>query len=508
MENIVLEARNITKYFPGILANDHINFDLYSKEVHTLLGENGAGKTTLVNIFDGLYYPNEGEVYVNGKIANINSPLDAMKFGIGMIHQHFMLVDTLTVVENVVLGFQKQGFRLDNNSIVKKIQEISEQYNLKVNPYAKIWQLSVGEQQRVEIIKMLYRGANILILDEPTAVLTPQEIDSLFLIINKIKSDGKSVIFISHKLEEVLKVSDRITVLKKGKVVGTVNKEHATEKELALMMVGREVLFRFDRKPTADGKDILKIENLEGYNDRGVKRLKGVNLTVKSGEIFGIAGVAGNGQEELAESITGLRKSSKGKIFIGSCESTNLLPSRILKKGVNYIPADRIRTGLIPNLSSVDNAILRCYMRKPISNTFTVNFTKAKDYANKIITEFNIMVPRLDAPVKLLSGGNMQKLLLAREILEEPILLIAVHPTRGLDIGATELVRKKLIEARDKGAAVLLISEDLDEIIMLSDRIGVIYDGKIVGLVDSKNAQINNIGLMMGGSKNLNVQKG
>jgi simple sugar transport system ATP-binding protein len=507
MENIVLEAKSITKYFPGILANDHINFDLFGREVHTLLGENGAGKTTLVNIFDGLYYPNEGEVYVNGKITNINSPLDAMKLGIGMIHQHFMLVDTLTVVENVVLGFQKQGFRIDNNRIVKKVQEISEQYNLKINPYAKIWQLSVGEQQRVEIIKMLYRGANILILDEPTAVLTPQESDSLFLIINKIRSDGKSVIFISHKLEEVLKVSDRITVLKKGRVVGTVSKEHATEKELTLMMVGREVLFRFDRKPIADGKDILKIENLEGYNDRGVKTLKGINLTVKSGEIFGIAGVAGNGQEELAESITGLRKSSKGKIFIDSCDMTNLLPYKMLKKGVNYIPADRIRTGLIPNLSSVENAILRCYTRKPVSKNFTLDFTKAKDYANKIITEFNIMVPRLYAPVKLLSGGNMQKLLLAREILEDPILLIAVHPTRGLDIGATEFVRKKLIEARDKGAAVLLISEDLDEILMISDRIGVIYDGRIVGLVDSKNAQINDIGLMMGGSKNLNVEK-
>ncbi|NCQ53464.1 MAG: ABC transporter ATP-binding protein [Caldiserica bacterium] len=507
MENIVLEAKSITKYFPGVLANDHINFDLYKGEIHSLLGENGAGKTTLMNIFDGIYSPNEGDIFIEGKHVNIRSAFDAMKLGIGMIHQHFMLVDTLTVLENVILGLQKQGFLIDKADVIKKIKGISDKYDFKLNPNAKIWQLSVGEQQRVEIIKMLYKGANILILDEPTAVLTPQESEVLFGILKQIKSEGKPIIFISHKLEEVMEISDRITVLRKGKVVGTVNKEDVSQKDLALMMIGREILFRLERKPLKMGREILKVDNLEGYSDRGIKTLREVSFNVHSGEIFGIAGVAGNGQEELAESITGLRKSSKGKIFIDSCDMTNLLPYKMLKKGVNYIPADRIRTGLIPNLSSVENAILRCYTRKPVSKNFTLDFTKAKDYANKIITEFNIMVPRLYAPVKLLSGGNMQKLLLAREILEDPILLIAVHPTRGLDIGATEIVRKKLIEARDKGAAVLLISEDLDEILMISDRIGVIYDGRIVGLVDSKNAQINDIGLMMGGSKNLNVEK-
>ncbi|NCO28482.1 MAG: heme ABC transporter ATP-binding protein [Caldiserica bacterium CG_4_8_14_3_um_filter_35_18] len=507
MENIVLEAKSITKYFPGVLANDHINFDLYKGEIHSLLGENGAGKTTLMNIFDGIYSPNEGDIFIEGKHVNIRSAFDAMKLGIGMIHQHFMLVDTLTVLENVILGLQKQGFLIDKADVIKKIKGISDKYDFKLNPNAKIWQLSVGEQQRVEIIKMLYKGANILILDEPTAVLTPQESEVLFGILKQIKSEGKPIIFISHKLEEVMEISDRITVLRKGKVVGTVNKEDVSQKDLALMMIGREILFRLERKPLKMGREILKVDNLEGYSDRGIKTLREVSFNVHSGEIFGIAGVAGNGQEELAESITGLRKSSKGKIFIDSCDMTNLLPYKMLKKGVNYIPADRIRTGLIPNLSSVENAILRCYTRKPVSKNFTLDFTKAKDYANKIITEFNIMVPRLYAPVKLLSGGNMQKLLLAREILEDPILLIAVHPTRGLDIGATEFVRKKLIEARDKGAAVLLISEDLDEILMISDRIGVIYDGRIVGLVDSKNAQINDIGLMMGGSKNLNVEK-
>jgi simple sugar transport system ATP-binding protein len=507
VKRVVLEAKNITKHFPGVLANDRVNFDLYEGEVHTLLGENGAGKTTLMNIFDGLYYPNEGSIYVNDKIASINSPLDAMKLGIGMIHQNFMLVDTLTVTENIVLGFQKQSFLIDKKSIAKKITEISEQYNLNVNPSAKIWQLSVGEQQRVEIIKMLYRGANILILDEPTAVLTPQEIDSLFSILNKIISDGKSIVFISHKLEEVLKVSDRITVLKKGKVVGTVNKIDTSGKDLAQMMVGREVLLRFERGPVNSKKETLKIENLEGYNNRGIKTLKGLSLTVKSGEIFGIAGVAGNGQEELAEVITGLRKASSGKVILDQEEITNLIPSKVLDKKVSYIPADRLRTGLVPTLSSVENAILRCYKRNPIGNGFVVDFAKAEKYTNNLITEFNISVPKIDAPVKLLSGGNLQKLLLAREIKENPVLLIAVHPTRGLDIGATEFVRKKLVEARDNGTAVLLISEDLDELLMIADRIGVMYGGKIVGVVEGKNAKINEIGLMMGGSKVTNTER-
>jgi len=501
MGKVVLEAKNITKHFPGVLANDHINFDLYEGEVHTLLGENGAGKTTLMNIFDGIYYPNEGEVYLNGKIASINSPLDAMKLGIGMIHQLFMLVDTLTVTENIVLGFQKQGIAINTNTINKKITDISEQYNLAISPSAKIWQLSVGEQQRVEIIKMLYRGANVLILDEPTAVLTPQEIDSLFSIINKIKADNKSIVFISHKLEEVLSISDRITVLKKGKVVGTVNKNNTSENDLAQMMVGREVLSRFDRKPVDHKTEVLKIEKLEGYNNRGMKILRGVNLAVMSGEIFGIAGVAGNGQEELAEIITGIRKASSGKVILDQEEITNMAPNEVLNRKVNYIPSDRLRTGLVATLSSIENAILRCYKRNPVGNKFLVNYVEAEKFSSNLINEFNISVPKRDAPVKLLSGGNMQKLLLAREIVEKPTLLIAVHPTMGLDIGATEFVRKKLIEARDKGTAVLLISEDLDELLMIADRIGVMYDGKIVGIFEGKNAEINEIGLMMGGSK-------
>lgn len=495
-----MEAKNITKYFPGVLANDHINFELYKGEIHTLLGENGAGKTTLMNIFDGIYFPNEGEIYLERSHVQIRSPFDAMRLGIGMIHQHFMLVDTLTVLENVVLGLQNQHFLINKSDVAKKIKEVSERYNFKVNPNAKIWQLSVGEQQRVEIIKTLFRGAKILILDEPTAVLTPQESRALFGILNQLKSDGKSIIFISHKLEEVLEISDRITVLRKGKVVGTVNTDSVTEKDLALMMIGREVLFRLERKPLKIGGVVLKIDNLEGYNDRGIKTVRGISFNVHSGEIFGIAGVAGNGQEELAEIITGLRKATAGRVLVNECSITNLSPCNISKKGVNYIPSDRLKFGLIPGLSSIENAILRCYQRKPLSNGFIINYLKAKEYTDNLIQEFNIMVPRAGSPVKLLSGGNMQKLLLAREISEKPLLLIAVHPTRGLDVGATEFIRRKLLEARDNGTSVLLISEDLDEIRMISDRIGVIYEGKIKGIVDTERADINEIGLMMGGS--------
>ena len=501
MENIALKAEDITKYFPGVLANDHINFDLYKCEIHTLLGENGAGKTTLMNIFDGIYSPNEGDIFIEGKHVNIRSPFDAMGLGIGMIHQHFMLVDTLTVIENVVLGLQNQGFIVDKTNIAKRIKEISEKYNFKVNPYSRIWQLSVGEQQKVEIIKMLFRGAKILILDEPTAVLTPQESEVLFGILGQIKSDGKSIIFISHKLEEVLEVSDRITVLRKGRVVGTVDKGNVTQRDLATMMIGREVLFNLEKKPLKIGKAVLKIERLEGYNDRGIKTLGGVEFTVHSGEIFGIAGVAGNGQEELAEIITGLRKTSKGKIYVENQEITNSPTYDILKKGISYIPSDRLKVGLVPNLSSVENSILKCYNKEPISHGLIMNYSGAREYADILIEEFNVMVPMINAPVKLLSGGNLQKLLLAREISEKPILLIAVHPTRGLDVGATEFVRKKLLETRDNGTAVLLISEDLDELLMISDRIGIIYEGKIVGIVKPGEVDIKEIGLMMGGSQ-------
>jgi simple sugar transport system ATP-binding protein len=508
MAKIVLQAKNISKHFPGVLANDHINFDLRKGEIHTLLGENGAGKTTLMNILDGIYYPDEGEIYLDGKRVDIHSPLDAIKCGIGMIHQHFMLVDTLTVLGNVVLGLESQGFYLNKKEIAKKIKEISNNYNLDINPYIKIWQLSVGEQQRVEIIKTLLRGVKILILDEPTAVLTPQESDTLFEILRRMVEEGKSIIFISHKLDEVMKISDRITVLTKGKLAGTVNTKEINQKELARMMVGREVLFKLDKKPLNRKGEILKIENLETYNDKGIKILKGINLTIHGGEIFGLAGVSGNGQKELAEVISGLRRATRGKVCIKGENVTNFYPRVISKKGINYIPPDRFKVGLVSNLSSVENAILRRYDREPISRGIFLDYEEADKYTRELINEFNIMVPREDAPIKLLSGGNLQKLLLAREIAEEPALLIAVHPTRGLDVGATEFIRKKLLEERDKGVAILLISEDLEEILMISDRIGVIYEGEIIGIVDIDYADINEIGLMMAGVHKKSLVKG
>jgi len=499
-EEIILQTRNITKRFPGVLANDHINFDLRKGEIHTLLGENGAGKSTLMNILDGIYHPNEGEIYINGKLANIRSPFDSMKYGIGMIHQHFMLVDTLTVLENVILGLKDQKFFINKQEIASKILEISDKYKFDLKPFSKIWQLSVGEQQRVEIVKMLFRGANILILDEPTAVLTPQESEALFEILKQMKKEGKSIIFISHKLNEVMEISDRITVLRKGKVVGTVRKDETSPTELAKMMVGREVLFRLERKPYKKGKEILRVENLETFNDRGIKILNKVSFSIHSGEIFGIAGVAGNGQKELAQVITGLRPATGGKVYLSGNDITNKHPLHIANMGTNYIPPDRLKVGLVPNLSSIENAILRRYRKPPIGSHGLINYKNAKKYAEDLIERFNIMVPRIDAPVKLLSGGNMQKLLLAREISEDPVLLIAVHPTRGLDVGATEFIRKKLLEVRDQGMAVLLISEDLDEILMISDRIGVMFEGRITGIVDAQNADVRKIGLLMAGS--------
>lgn len=499
MDKIIVQTKGITKYFPGVLANDHIDFELKKGEIHTLLGENGAGKSTLMNILDGIYHPDKGEIYIKGNKVHIQSPFDAMTNSIGMIHQHFMLVDTLTVLENVALGLKSQGFYLRKPEIANQIKQISQKYHFNINPYSKIWQLSVGEQQRVEIIKTLFRGAEILILDEPTAVLTPQESNDLFKILKELVKEGKSIIFISHKLDEVMEISDRITVLRKGKVVGTVNKKDVTKSHLAKMMVGREVLFSLERKPLKRKGEVLKVKELEAYNDKGVKALKKISFTVAAGEIFGIAGISGNGQKILAQVITGLRRVTNGKVILNGKDITNASPKAITSSGVNYIPPDRLKVGLIPNLNTVENAILRSYDREPISKRNFIDYEKATGYTKSLITKFNIMVPKIDVPVKLLSGGNMQKLLLAREIAEEPKLLIAVHPTRGLDVGATEFIRKQLLKERDKGLAVLLISEDLDEILMVSDRIGVIYEGQIMDVINIEDAERNKIGLLMAG---------
>jgi ABC-type uncharacterized transport system ATPase subunit len=496
----MLVMNNITKRFPGIVANDHVNFELRKGEIHTLLGENGAGKSTLMNVLDGIYYPDDGEITIEGKRVDLRSPLDSMKHGIGMIHQHFMLVESLSVIENVVLGLESQGFYIDKKAVAGKIEAIARKYGFRVDPYAKIWQLSVGEQQRVEIIKTLFKGARILILDEPTAVLTPQESEELFGILREMKSEGKSIVFISHKLGEVMSVSDRITVLQKGRLVGTVDTAAITERELAKMMIGRDVLFRLERKETSEGPEVLKVEGAQAFNDRGIVALNKLVITVHGGEIMGVAGVAGNGQVELAECITGLRHLMGGHVLVEGVDMTNASPCAIASAGVNYIPADRLGVGLVPNLSTVENAMLRKYKQDPMCRRTFIDYGAACTYADGLIEKFDIAVPLKNAPVKVLSGGNMQKLLLAREIEENPKLLIAEHPTRGLDVGATEFVRKTLLEQRDHGVAVLLISEDLDEILMVADRVAVMYEGRIVGIVNAHHVDIAQIGLMMAGA--------
>ena len=499
-DELMLVMNGITKRFPGIVANDRVAFELRRGEIHALLGENGAGKSTLMNILDGIYYPDEGEILIDGKRVDLRSPLDSMKHGIGMIHQHFMLVDSLTVIENVILGLESQGFLVNQRQVARQIEEIARKYNFRVDPYARIWQLSVGEQQRVEIIKMLFRGARILILDEPTAVLTPQESQELFGILREMKSEGKSIVFISHKLSEVMAVSDRITVLRKGRVIGMVDTAAMTEAQLARMMIGRDVLFRLERRPREQGPEVLKVENAKARSDRGLTALDGLSLTVHAGEILGIAGVAGNGQLELAECIAGLRRLAEGRVIVGGADVTNAAPCTVMAAGVAYIPADRLGVGLVPNLSTVDNAILHKYRQAGMCRGGFVDYGAACTYADTLIERFDISVPLAQAPVKVLSGGNMQKLLLAREIDQQPRLLIAEHPTRGLDVGATEFVHKTLLAQRDQGVAVLLISEDLDEILMVADRVAVMYEGRIMGILDAHDADIEQIGLMMAGA--------
>jgi len=408
------------------------------------LGENGAGKTTFMNILYGIYMPTKGEILINDKPVQIKTPLDAINNGIGMIHQHFMLVEPLSVLENIVLGLKNQGIAVDRKAVKKKLKEIAELYSLEVNPDKKIWQLSVGEQQKVEIIKVLFRGANILILDEPTAVLRPQETEPLFDILRKMKKDGKAIIFITHKLDEVVK---------------TVDKGSVTKKQLAEMMVGRAVLFDFEKKEKKAKETLLSVENLDVYSaQQGIKVVEDVNFTVKKGEILGIAGISGNGQQAIVQTIAGLRRATKGKIIFEGKDITNKSPRYVAQIGINYIPADRIGMGLASDLSCIDNAIMRNYYKKPISSNWIINYKKSEEHTRRIVDMFNIAVADIFAPIKLLSGGNMQKLLFARELFENPKLLIASYPTRGLDIASTEFVRKQMLKIRDEDMSVILIS--------------------------------------------------
>ncbi len=495
-----LEMRGITKRFPGVLANYHVDFDVMSGEVHALLGENGAGKSTLMKILYGMYRPDEGEILLNGKPVSISSPIDAINLGIGMIHQHFMLVQTLTVAENVVLGLpSSRGPLTDLDRVSKRILELAAIYSLKIDPSAYIWQLSVGQQQRVEIIKALYRGAALLILDEPTAVLTPQEVDELFVIMNQMVKDGHALIFISHKLHEVVEISNRVTVLRDGRKIGTRLTSETTKQDLANWMVGREVGFAPDRGHVELGEIRLQLDHVSCGSDRGTPGLRDVCLEVRSGEILGIAGVSGNGQRELAETITGLRKITEGRVFLEGKDVTGLAPGELTNRMLSYIPEERMRDGMIKEFSVSENMILREHQKMPYSHSGFLHLRDIARHTDELILKFDVKTPSRDTLAKNLSGGNIQKVVLARELSRNPRTIVAAQPTRGLDIGATEYVRKQLLVERNKGTAILLISEDLDEILTLSDRIAVIYEGQIMDIVSYETATPQKLGLLMAG---------
>jgi ABC-type uncharacterized transport system ATPase subunit len=502
-----VEMRGIVKRFPGVVANDGVDLRVYPGEIHALLGENGAGKSTLMNVLAGLYRPDEGEIFVQGRAADIRSPRDATRLGIGMVHQHFMLVQPHTVAENIILGLPTPRFRLDMNRVVQEIRALSTRYGLQVDPEAYIWQLSVGEQQRVEILKMLYRGAEVLILDEPTAVLTPQESEDLGLTLSQMAEEGKALIFITHKLDEVMAFSDRVTVLRRGKNVANLVTRETTKRELAREMVGREVVFRIDRSDYQvldsvrdDCRPMLVVEELHALNDKGLSALRGVSFTVKECEILGVAGVAGNGQRELAEVITGLRPATGGRIFLDGKDVTNQRPRRAIDLGLSHIPEDRMHTGLIANMSVTDNLVLKDYRRPPLSRLGFLIQRALNSFSDRLIQEYEIATPSRETLVKGLSGGNLQKAILAREITAGGDLMVAVHPTRGLDIGATEWVQRRLLQQRQQGAAILLISEDLDELLAISDRVAVIYEGRIMGVLPAEGADVEELGLMMAGT--------
>jgi len=495
-----LEMRGITKRFPGVLANNRVDFDVLSGEVHALLGENGAGKSTLMKILYGLYQPDEGEIRLNGEAATIHSPADAIHLGIGMIHQHFMLVPTLTVTENVALGLKSsRGLRTDLDRVKARIVELAGLYGLQVDPDAYVWQLSVGQQQRVEILKALYRGAALLILDEPTAVLTPQEVDEFFVTLQQMKRDGHALIFISHKLHEVLQLCNRVTVLRDGQAIDTKLIEGSTKQQLAEMMVGRPLGMQPPKKPVETKEVRLSLRDVEALNDRGRTALRGVSFEVRAGEIVGLAGVSGNGQRTLAEVIAGLRPSTAGEVALGGRNITGQRPRQIMDLGLSYIPEERMKDGMIRDFNIAENIILREFDRPPYSRLGFLNRGTIQSNSRQLVKEFSVKTPSLETPAKNLSGGNIQKVILAREISRGPQVIVAAQPTRGLDIGATEYVHSRLLEQRELGTATLLISEDLDEILALSDRILVIFEGRIMGDVPRAEATAEKLGLMMAG---------
>lgn len=506
--NYVLEASGITKNFPGVLANDKVDFNLKPGEVHALLGENGAGKSTLMNILYGLYQPNEGEIKVNGNAISLTSPKDAIIHGIGMVHQHFMLIPVFSVTENIMLGSETDHQKAINNSPLAKLErqtvsdlvkELSNKYNLSIDPTAIVGELPVGVQQRVEIVKALYRKASILILDEPTAVLTPQEAEDLFVIVNELKNQGVSIIFISHKLKEVLAIADRITVMRGGKVVGHTTPQESNEQQLAEMMVGREVILTVDKEPSQPKDDVLIVENLFVSDQRELESVQDVTFTVRAGEILGIAGVQGNGQTELAEALSGLRKADKGKATLAGVDITHSTPRHITDTGLAHIPEDRQKHGLVLNYTIADNLVLCDYFKTPFSKNGMLEQTAIDLNARKLIDDFDVRTPSPYVAAGKLSGGNQQKVIVARELSRGVKLVIANQPTRGLDVGSIEYIHQQIVNMRDAGTAVLLISAELDEIIALSDRIAVMYRGKIVTVVEANTVSKEQLGLWMAG---------
>ena len=497
----LLEMRNITKAFPGVLANDDVSFDVHAGEVHTLLGENGAGKSTLMKILFGLYQADSGEIRLRGEPTPISSPTSAIEHRVGMVHQHFMLVPTLTVAENVALGLpSSRGFLTDLDAVSERIVEISERYGLSVDPGVEVWKLSVGERQRVEIIKALYRDAELLVLDEPTAVLTPQEVDDLFVILRQMTAEGTGIVFISHKLHEVMELSDRITVLRNGSVTGHTTPAESNRQLLAEMMVGREVKLAPDKPPLDSGDVRLKLRNVIVKGDRGTVAVDTVDLDVRAGEILGIAGVSGNGQRELAETIAGLRPLESGVVELEEVDLTRASPAQTRGSGLSYVPEERMRDGAVGEFDVSENLLLINHADERFLRGGLFNFDAIKEHCQKLVDSFDVKTPSLATPTSSLSGGNIQKLIMARELESQPRVLLAAQPTRGVDIGAAEYIHDQLIKQRGEGVAIVMISEDLDEILGLADRIAVMFDGKIVKIVDRDSATKEELGLAMAGA--------
>jgi len=496
----LVELRGIVKRFPGLVANDGVDLQLHAGEVHALLGENGAGKTTLMNVLTGLYRPDEGEILVDGRPVSFRAPRHAIESGIGMVHQHFRLVESLTVAENVLLGWHAPRVWLGRKAGIRQVAELAERYRMQVHPEARVWQLSVGEQQRVEILKALYRGARVLILDEPSAVLTPQEADTLFEAVREMAVRGEAVVVITHKLDEVQAVADRITVLRRGRNVGVATRGELDSRALALLMVGRDVSLETAPAPVEQGEVTLRVQGASARSDRGLPALADVSFDVRAGQVFGIAGVAGNGQRELAEIVTGLRPLDAGSVEVAGRRLRSASVRGAIDAGVAHIPEDRLGSGLVAGLSTTDNAILKAYRRPPVGRGPLVDRRAARALAERFLAAFEVSAVSPDAPVRLMSGGNLQRLLLARETAERPKVIVAVHPTRGLDVGGTETVRRVLREQQDAGAAILLISEDLDEVLALSDPVGVLHDGRLAGIVPRDRCDVEELGLLMGGA--------